>query len=50
MQCPRCGDYTPLFTKEQKRCARCEREVAAIVEQDTRRRTRFERPKDLTRA
>jgi predicted DCC family thiol-disulfide oxidoreductase YuxK len=49
MICSRCGEETPRLTVAQRHCPRCAREVAALIECDTRRRGRFA-PKDLTEA
>jgi hypothetical protein len=46
--CPRCGDRFAIAHVTQRDCARCEREVAAIIERDTKRRApRFPFAKSL---
>lgn len=41
MNCKRCGISTPRKTLSQRYCPTCEREVAAILKADGRRRNRF---------
>jgi uncharacterized protein with PIN domain len=48
INCRRCGIDTPLLDRDQTRCPKCEAEVRALIRDDTRRRTRFSRVKDLT--
>jgi predicted DCC family thiol-disulfide oxidoreductase YuxK len=48
MICSRCGIDTPRLTLSQRHCPPCAAEVAALIKNDTERRTRFDRVKDLT--
>lgn len=48
MTCTRCGDHTPRLTLSQRRCPPCERQVAAIIAADTRRREPRFQAKDLS--
>lgn len=47
-RCRRCNDQFEPTTANQDRCIRCEREVAALIDLDSRRRSRFARAVDLT--
>lgn len=48
MTCLRCGERTPRLTLTQVHCPRCEREIAAIVAADAKRRTPRFPARDLT--
>ena len=47
-RCQRCGTPFELRRAGDRHCVRCEREVAAIVAADAKRRAYHWPPKDLT--
>ena len=48
MKCSRCAAPLTLYAVGDRHCSTCKREVARLIDLDSRRRTRFAHAKDLT--